>query len=51
MFDFIKEHLFLFAWCVFVLAVYIYAYLDYVYYRYNVKDKIIHLYEALTEEE
>lgn len=51
MLDFIKEYTLLFGWIIFVFAVYIYACLDYIYYRYNFKDKILHIYETLTEEE
>lgn len=51
MIDFIQEHFILTGWVAFVILVYLYAYLDYVYYRYHIKDKIIQLYEALTEEE
>ena len=51
MLDFIKNHPFLVGWVLFVLLVYIYAYLDYAYYKYNFKDKVMHFYEALTEEE
>ena len=35
MLDFIKNHPFLVGWVLFVLLVYIYAYLDYAYYKYN----------------
>jgi hypothetical protein len=51
MLDFIKNHPYLVGWVLFVLLVYIYAYLDYAYYKYNFKDKVMHFYEALTEEE
>lgn len=51
MLDFIKEHPFLVSWIAFVLLVYLYAFLDYIYYRHNIKEKAIHIYHALTEEE
>ena len=48
---FIKAHPILTGWFCFVILVYIFAYLDYLYYQYNIKDKASQLYEALTEEE
>lgn len=51
MLDFIKEYPILTAWICFVILVYLYAYLDFSYYRYRIKDKAIQIYEALTEEE
>ena len=51
MLEFIKAHPILIGWLCFVILVYIYAYLDYLYYQYNIKDKVSQLYEALTEEE
>lgn len=51
MLDLIKEHHILTGWLCFVVLVYLWAYLDYAYYRYNIKDKAIQIYEALTEEE
>lgn len=51
MLDFIKQHPFLIGWLCFVILVYLYAYLDYVYYRFNVKEKVLKIYDALTEEE
>ena len=41
MLDFIKEHPFLIAWCIFVFVVYIYACADYAYYRYDIKSKFM----------
>lgn len=49
--DFITEHLVLTCWLAFVALVYIYALLDYVYYRFDIKKKSIQFYEAITEEE
>jgi hypothetical protein len=49
--EIIKVHPILTGWLCFVILVYIYAYLDYLYYQYNIKDKASQLYEALTEEE
>ena len=46
-----KEYPILTGWLCFVMLVYLWAYLDYAYYRYNIKDKAIQVYEALTEEE
>ncbi len=51
MVDFIKEHLILTCWLAFVVLVYLFAWLDYVYYRYELKKKAIQFYEAITEEE
>ncbi len=51
MLDFIKEHLVLTCWLAFVALVYLFAWLDYLYYRYNLKHKAIQIYEAITEEE
>lgn len=51
MLDFIKQHPFLIGWLCFVILVYLHAYLDYVYYRFNVKEKVLKIYDALTEEE
>jgi hypothetical protein len=51
MLEFTKAHPILTGWLCFVILVYIYAYLDYLYYQYNIKDKASQLYEALTEEE
>ena len=51
MIDFIKEHPVLTGWTCFVFITYLYAYLDYVFYRYNIRDKASQLYDALTEEE
>lgn len=51
MLEIIKVHPILTGWFCFVILVYIYAYLDYLYYQYNIKDKASQLYEALTEEE
>lgn len=51
MLEFIKQHPFLIGWLCFVILVYIYASLDYAYYRYNIKDKLSKIYNALTEEE
>lgn len=51
MLDLIKEYPILTGWLCFVVLVYLWSYLDYAYYRYNIKDKAIQIYEALTEEE
>lgn len=51
MLEFIKEHPILTSWAIFVVLVYLYALLDYIYYRYNIKQKLFKIYEALTEEE
>lgn len=51
MLDIIKEHPILTGWICFVILVYIYAYLDYIFYHYNIRDKAAQLYDALTEEE
>ena len=51
MLDLIKEYPLLPGWLCFVVLVYLWAYLDYAYYRYNIKDKAIQIYEALTDEE
>lgn len=51
MLELIKAHPILTGWFSFVILVYIFAYLDYLYYQYNIKDKASQLYEALTEEE
>ena len=51
MLDLIKEYPILTGWLCFVVLVYLWAYLYYAYYRYNIKDKAIQIYEALTEEE
>lgn len=48
---FITAHPILTGWLVFVMAVYLYAYLDYAYYRYGIRQKVLRIYEALTEEE
>ena len=49
--DIIKEHYILAGWLCFVALVYLYAYLDYLYYRHNIKDKLQKAYEAITEED
>lgn len=51
MMDFISNHPFLVGWTSFVLLVYLYAYLDYVFYHYNISYKASQIYDALTEEE
>jgi hypothetical protein len=51
MVNLIKEHYILVGWFCFVVLTYLFAYLDYAYYRYNIKDKVMQIYEALTEEE
>ena len=51
MLDLIKENPILSGWLCFIVMVYLFAYLDYAYYRYNIKDKATQIYEALTEEE
>lgn len=51
MLTFITAHPILTGWFVFVMAVYLYAYLDYAYYRYGIRQKVLRIYEALTEEE
>ncbi len=49
--DFIAHHPLLTGWLAFVAVVYLYAWLDYIYYRYNIRGKAIRIYEAVTEEE
>ncbi len=49
--DFITEHPYLTAWIAFVVLVYLYAWLDYIYYSHNLKEKATQLFEAITEEE
>ncbi|MCM1373233.1 MAG: hypothetical protein NC113_10010 [Bacteroides sp.] len=51
MIDIIKEHPFITGWTAFVALVYLFAWLDYIYYRYDLKRKAIQIYEAVTEEE
>ncbi len=48
---FLKEHLILAGWLTFVVLVYLLAWFDYIYYRYDLKHKAIQVYEAITEEE
>ncbi len=50
MLDFVKEHYLIIIWATFVVLVYIFAILDYYYYKNNVRDKLNKMYEALTEE-
>ena len=51
MLDFIIEHPVLIGWLVFVALVYLFVYLDYTYYRHNIKDKLKQAYEEITEED
>lgn len=51
MMDFVTKHPLLTGWLAFVAIAYLYAWLDYIYYRYDVKHKVIQIYEAITEEE
>ncbi|MBP5195968.1 MAG: hypothetical protein J6035_00975 [Bacteroidaceae bacterium] len=41
----------LIAWAVFCALVYICAYIDYAYYRYNLSEKFSQLMDAITEDE
>lgn len=51
MIDIITEHPIITGWAAFVALVYLFAWLDYIYYRYDLKHKAIQIYEAVTEEE
>ena len=51
MLEFVKQHYLLIAWMAFVILVYLYVYLDYLYYKNNVREKLYKMYEALTEED
>lgn len=50
MLDFVKEHYLIVIWATFVVFVYIFTFLDYSYYKNNVREKLNKMYEALTEE-
>lgn len=51
MIELITQHPFICGWLAFVVLVYLFAWMDYVYYRYGLKRKAIRIYEAITEEE
>ena len=51
MINFIKDYFMAIVWIIFVLCVYIYAYIDYIYFKNNWKEKIENFYKVLTEEE
>ena len=50
MIELISTHPYIAGWLAFVLLVYLYAGMDYVYYRYELKRRAIKVYEAITEE-
>jgi len=51
MLDFIQKQPLLVGWLIFVVLIYLYVYLDYMYYRHNIKNKLKQAYEAITEED
>ena len=51
MIEFVKNHYMIIVWAASIIIIYAYAYLDYIYYKNNLKEKIENFYNALTEEE
>lgn len=51
MIEFVKNHYMIILWAASIIIIYAYAYLDYIYYKNNLKEKIENFYNALTEEE